>query len=271
VLSHAPFVGLTAYVMPELPDVEHFRRTLAHHSAGRTISQVLVTDAGILRSVSALELDRAIRGHRFEEPERHGKWLIAWTDGPTVLMHFGMTGDILWAPDSTSRLRHDRVIFVLDRGEIRYRNMRKFGGVWLAHGPAEVNELLSGLGPDALGVRRTEFLNRLERRRGRVKAALMDQSFIAGIGNLLADEALWMARIHPARPIEDLADGERVALFRALRAVIRHALDSHPEDFQSRWSSARGSPAARCPRCRSQLSRIVVGGRTTYFCPVCQH
>lgn len=256
--------------MPELPDVEHFRRTFARYAAGRVVRHVDVADAGILRNVPADELDRALSGRRFEEPERRGKWLIAWTDGPAVLIHFGMTGDLLWGPDEDGRHRHDRVIFVLSDGELRYRNMRKLGGVWLALDRDDVERLLVHLGPDALALRRSEFLELLARRRGRIKAVLMDQSFIAGVGNLLADEALWVARIHPARPVETLTDEERRTLYRALRSVIRTTVDRYPEGFRTRWTRARGRPRARCPRCGTELARITITGRTTYLCPSCQ-
>jgi formamidopyrimidine-DNA glycosylase len=256
--------------VPELPDVEHFRRTFAGAAEGRLVEEVLVTDLGILRNVAAPEIDRALRGHRFREPERRGKWLIAPTDGPALLLHFGMTGDVLWAPDATGRHPHDRMILVLDLGELRYRNMRKLGGVWLASEPGQVDELLGRLGPDALDVGWNDFLERLRRRRGGIKAALMDQSFIAGVGNLLADEVLWRARIHPLHRVQDLAHDERATLFRALRLVVRQTVDRYPEGLQTRWTLARGRPAARCPRCGTELCRIVVGGRTTYLCPSCQ-
>jgi formamidopyrimidine-DNA glycosylase len=163
------------------------------------------------------------------------------------------------------------VIVVLDHGEVRYRNMRKFGGVWLAGSRAEVDGLLARLGPDALDVGRAGFLRLLETRRGRIKAVLLDQSFIAGVGNLLADEALWRARIHPARPVEAIPVAERVTLFRELRSVIRRqTVDRYPEGFRSRWNDARGREEARCPRCGTKLARTVVGGRTTYLCPSCQ-
>jgi formamidopyrimidine-DNA glycosylase len=119
--------------MPELPDVEHFRRTFARSAAGRTVREVVVTDRGILRDVDARELHRALRGRRFEQPERRGKWLVAPTDGPVLVIHFGMTGDLEWAPDASGRHPHDRVVLVPDVGELRYRNMRKLGGLWMAH------------------------------------------------------------------------------------------------------------------------------------------
>jgi formamidopyrimidine-DNA glycosylase len=258
--------------VPELPDIEHYRRVLAEHAAGHEIQRTVTTDPGILRNVSPVTLDRALRGHRFVEPERHGKWLLAWTSGPAVLLHFGMTGDLIPADGAAGRHRHDRVIFELDRGELRYRNMRKLGGLWMAHDEDEARRLLGPLGPDALAVDRRRFRELLARRRGRVKAALMDQRLLSGIGNILADEALWHARIHPARRIEDLTDDERERLFTELRKVLRTSVERFDYVPRQRgWlSHVRGRPGAVCPRCRTPLARSVVGGRTTWFCPRCQ-
>jgi len=237
---------------------------------GARIERVVVSDPGILRNTDAPALDAALRGQRFEDPERRGKWLIAWTSGPAVLLHFGMTGDLKWGEDEAGRHHHDRVIFELDRGELRYRNMRKLGGLWLAHDHEDVQRLLSGLGPDALGLDRRAFGNLLDRRRGGVKAALMDQSLLAGVGNLLADEALWRARIHPARRVQELSEEERGRLFSALRRTIGAGIDEFDGGMRTPWMRVRGAPGARCPRCRTPLARTMVGGRTTYFCPRCQ-
>jgi formamidopyrimidine-DNA glycosylase len=253
--------------VPELPDVEHARGVLARHATGRLIDRVVTTDPGILRNAGAVDLDRALRGHRFEEPERHGKWLLAWTTGPALLIHFGMTGQLIPADGPDGRHRHDRVIVELDRGELRYRNMRKLGGVWLAHDRREAGTILGPLGPDALSLDRRGFRSLLERRRGRVKSALMDQRLLAGIGNLLADEALWRAGIHPARRIEHLEAEERERLFEAIRAVVRTSVERF-DRLPAGWLiHVRGRPDAACPRCGTPLGRTVVGGRTTYFCP----
>lgn len=253
--------------MPELPDVEHARGILSRSATGRRIERVVTTDPGILRNTDAENLDRALGGHRFEEPERHGKWLLAWTTGPALLIHFGMTGLLVPADGPDGRHRHDRVIIELDRGELRYRNMRKLGGVWLAHDRAEAGTILGPLGPDALSLDRRGFRSLLERRRGQVKAALMDQRLLAGIGNLLADEALWRAGVHPARRIEDLGPEERDRLFVATRSVVRTSVERF-DRLPSGWLiHVRGRPDAVCPRCGTPLGRTVVGGRTTYFCP----
>lgn len=255
--------------MPELPDVEYFRRFLADRAAGALIERVVTTDPAILRNATDGALDAAVRGHRLEEPERHGKWLLAWTTGPAVLVHFGMTGRLLWAPGPAGRHRHDRVIFQTDRGELRYRNMRKLGGVWLAHDRDEARRLLAPLGPDALHASARTFRAALGRRRGQVKAALMNQSVVAGVGNLAADEALWQARIHPLRRLEDLTEEERRRLERSVRRVLRTWVDRF-HDLPPGWLLSVRGPGARCPRCGTELRRTVAGGRTTFFCPSCQ-
>ena len=258
--------------MPELPDVEAYRRFFVRHAAGQTVRSVVVTDPAIVRNSSPGELDRALRGRRFEEPERHGKWLLCWTDGPGLLVHFGMTGDLIWSGDQPERHRWDRVILELDRGELRYRNMRKLGGMWLAHDRGEADAITGGLGPDALAIRRKEFLERLSKRRGGLKALLMDQRFVAGVGNLVADEVLWQARLHPRRRAESLDDAERAELYRKMHSVLKESVDHFDYVPRKRgWlNHVRGLPGAVCPRCRTPLSRITAGGRTTYFCPTCQ-
>ncbi|MDQ3991148.1 MAG: hypothetical protein M3245_02395, partial [Actinomycetota bacterium] len=256
--------------MPELPDVERARRFLSRHAAGRRIDAVAVTDPQILRNTTPSALDPALRGERFEEPERRGKWLVAWTSGPAVLLHFGMTGELGWAEGPDGRHRHDRVIFQTDAGELRYRNMRKLGGLWLAHDGAEVESILAPLGPDALSVDRKQFRELLGRRRGRVKAALMDQGLIAGAGNLVVDEVLWHARIHPLTGLDALAPADLDRLHRELQRVLRTWIERHGHLPRGWLIHVRGRQGAVCPRCGTPLARIVVGGRTTYFCPRCQ-
>ncbi|MFL5797425.1 MAG: Fpg/Nei family DNA glycosylase [Actinomycetota bacterium] len=261
--------------MPELPDVEGYRRFWVEHAVGRTVRRAVTTDPAIVRNASPRALDRALRGRTFADPVRHGKWLLCWTtDGPCLLIHFGMTGWFLWADSAEERHRHDRVIVELEGGgEVRYRNMRKLGGVWLAHDDAEAAAITGKLGPDALGVDRRRFRELLAHRRGGAKAVLMDQMFVAGIGNLLADEILWHARIHPKRRIEDLSIEQREGLFEAVRKVVRESVAAHTDYIPKKrnWLlSVRGEPGAVCPRCGTPLARTVAAGRTTWFCPQCQ-
>src|SRR5919198_3435252 len=138
--------------MPELPDVDGFRRVLADNAVGKRIAAVEVPDPTMLRNVSAQTLGGAVTGHRFGEPDRHGKWLIAPVGRVTLLMHFGMTGSLEWERRDTRRHVHDRVVFIYRDAELRYRDMRKFGGVWLARDEDECREVTGPLGPDANGL-----------------------------------------------------------------------------------------------------------------------
>ena len=257
--------------MPELPDVDGFRRVLADHAVGRRIDRVEVSDPGVLRGTSAGDLDAALRGHRFREPRRHGKWLIATTSGPTVLMHFGMTGALRWVAPGASAERFDRVSFVTPEGELRFEDMRKLQGITLASGDDEVRGVIARLGPDALAVPPADFARLLERRRGAIKAVLIDQEIIAGLGNLLADEILWRARINPFRSARELSDTEQRGLHTQMRRVLRASLAASRVPPQRSWlTGVRDQPAARCPRCGTPLSRGTIAGRTAVWCAKCQ-
>jgi formamidopyrimidine-DNA glycosylase len=191
--------------MPELPDVEGFRRYFNRFAAGARVERVEVLDRSMLRNTSPQGLGRALRGRRFGEARRRGKWLVAEAEEPILLLHFGMTGLLAWSGGGETPHRHDRVVFHLPNGDLAYRNMRKFGGVWLAADPERAEHELGSLGPDAQEVGRDEFVELLTRRRRGVKALLMDQKAIAGVGNLLSDEVLWRARIHPRRSTASLS------------------------------------------------------------------
>jgi formamidopyrimidine-DNA glycosylase len=257
--------------MPELPDVEGFRAVLAEHGAGRRVERVEVADAGVLRDVSAGQLERSLRGRRLGDPERHGKWLITGTDGPALLMHFGMTGELHWAGPGEGRHRHDRVMFAVDGGELRFRDMRKLQGITLAERPGEIERVLAGLGPDALGIGRADFGRALGGGRQAVKAALIDQSVVAGLGNLLADEILWRARIHPRTPVRDLGPADRARIHGQLRRVLRAAIPAGRVPVRARWlTGSRDADGAKCPRCGATLARDRVAGRGTVWCPRCQ-
>lgn len=257
--------------MPELPDVEGFRATLAEHAQGRRIRRVDVIDSGVLRDVEPRVLSDALAGRRVHAPARHGKWLLAPTDGPTLMLHFGMTGNLQWCQAGEPRHRHDRVVFAVDDGELRYRDMRKLQGLRLAPDPDAVARELAELGPDASAVSRRDFEALLDARRGAVKGVLMDQRALAGLGNLLADEILWRAGIHPQEPARALVPERRRRLYDELRKVIREATRAGRVPPRRSWlTGVRDDPDARCPRCGTTLRHRRVGGRSTVWCPQCQ-
>jgi formamidopyrimidine-DNA glycosylase len=263
--------------MPELPDVEAFREVLACCAKGRRIERVDVRDPGVLHGVSARKLRRELEGRRFTEPERHGKWLLARTDGgPTVMLHFGMTGQLVCCDPDDAPHPHDRVLFTVGRdsadrdGQLRYRDQRKLQGLWLADDTG-VARVLDRQGPDAMAVDRDAFDTVLSGRRGRVKAVLTDQSVLAGLGNLLADEILWRAGLHPAIPAADLTDAQRGRLYKDMRRTLRSSISAGCVPPRRSWLTGhRDDSDAACPRCGEPLRRDRIGGRGTVWCPRCQ-
>ena len=254
--------------MPELSDVEGFKRYFNRHAAGRTIRRVEVVDPPMLRGGSV----RGLAGERFDRARRHGKWLLAPAGRATVLMHFGMSGLLRWSGgEPAPRHPHDRVVFDLAGGELRFRDMRKFGGVWIARDAAAVDALVGPLGPDALEVDRERFAELLAGRRGSVKAALMDQTVIAGLGNLLVDEICWRARIAPALPLRRLGAARRDRLHACMEAVLRESIPRGRIPGDPGWlTGARDERPGACPRCGAALRRATVAGRTTVWCGACQ-
>ena len=257
--------------IPELPDVEGFRRVLAASAEGREIEAVEVIDRGMLRRGTPQSLGRALTGRRFGEPLRHGKWLLAPVGESCVLMHFGMAGLLEWTARDADRHNHDRIVFVCRGGELRYRNMRRFGGVWLVRGEREREAVTGPLGPEARDLSRERFHELIGGRRGQIKAALMDQRLIAGLGNLLADETLWRAGLDPRAPASALREKRLDALHDAMREVLRGSIPAGRVPHGKNWlTRVRVTKGAACPRCGTTLRRATVAGRTAVWCPRCQ-
>lgn len=182
-----------------------------------------------------------------------------------------MTGLLRWARAGEERHRHDRVIFVCQRGELRYNNMRRLGGIWLARDQREREVVTGPLGPDALDLEQGAFERLIARRRGGIKAALMDQRLIAGIGNLLSDEILWRARVHPATPVAGLSRRRAGRLYRALHEAVTESIRYARVPHGERWlTRVRDEREPTCPRCGTPLRRATIAGRTAVWCPRCQ-
>ncbi|HEX8791005.1 MAG TPA: DNA-formamidopyrimidine glycosylase family protein [Polyangiaceae bacterium] len=255
--------------MPELPDVEGFRQTFARRARGKRVTGVW-SDRSELRNTNPTRLDRELRDRVFDEPRRHGKWLICPTDAPLVLvLHFGMTGELAWTSARKGH-RHDRMILQFADGNLHFRDMRKLGGVWLLAQERDLEGATGPLGPDAWRLQHAEFLERLGTQRRGAKAALMDQSFLAGLGNLTVDATLWRARIHPRRDLRSLSPRERETLFDAMKTVLRDSLPSRRVPARADLLTLSRRAGAQCPRCSRILQRATVAGRTTWFCPHCQ-
>jgi formamidopyrimidine-DNA glycosylase len=246
--------------MPELPEAERARALIADRALGRLIVAVDDHDTYVSRPHAPGELASALTGRRLTSANRIGKtlWLETDGEGPELGLHLGMAGRI--AIDEEPHERWDRFALTFeDGGRLALRDKRRLGRAVLAPD-------LSRLGPDAAVATREEFRRRVGRGGGPIKARLMDQSVIAGIGNLLADEILWQARIDPRRPASSLSQAELDALRRAMRAVVRSAV--RRGGAHTGALNPHRERDGHCPRCGAPLARTRIGGRTTYWCPV---
>jgi formamidopyrimidine-DNA glycosylase len=274
--------------MPELPEVETIRRQLEPHLAGRTIVDGTVLDSLWCSPREPREIETALRGARIASLGRRGKYLLLELEGERFLvMHLRMTGNLLWLPAADGdEPGHVRVRLVLDGGErLVFDDVRRFGTGAVLDGREALEDYLgSRLGPEPLDPRfTTEVLrDRAKGRRAPVKAFLLDQSRIAGIGNIYADEALFRARIHPLKPAGSLRrpDLERLreAIVETLEIGIAAAgasiddyrhVDGELGSMQERFlvHTREGEP---CPRCGAAIVKLRAAGRGTYVCPNCQ-
>ncbi len=265
--------------MPELPDVEIFKRRLARHGLRKKIGRVAVSDPRILGKLSARALNRRLLGRQLVSARRHGKHLLAKVDGGGWLtLHFGLTGGLQFFKDPADRPPFTRLCLDLaGGGHLAYTNKRMIGRVGLAK-DAGAFIRHEKLGPDALDRRFNvaSFRKAIAGVRHDVKSALMDQQILAGIGNIYADEILFQARIDPRARIDKLDPPRLARLYRKIRAVLRTAIDrgAGAEQFTERMPKSALLPVRRkggqCPRCHRPLKTIRIGGRATYFCAQCQ-
>jgi formamidopyrimidine-DNA glycosylase len=272
--------------MPELPEVETVASRLDARLRGAVVESVRLLRRDIVKA-GPRSIARSLTHRTVRRVGRHGKRIIWELDPPgaELNVHLGMTGNLLLI-DSGAPLAdhtHLRMRFVGLDDELRFRDPRRFGGIWLTKNgqPPRSGRFSRPLGPDALAVRLPQFRELLTRRR-QIKALLMDQGSIAGLGNIYCDESLFRAGIHPLTPAAELDRGRVAALSRSIRSVLRQAIaaggsslrdyrnaDGEPGWFrvQHRVYDRKGEP---CTSCRTPIERIVVASRSTHFCPRCQ-
>jgi formamidopyrimidine-DNA glycosylase len=272
--------------VPELPEVETVRRALEPVLTGRRLVHVAIADARLVRPLEPLQVAAELEGERVAAVERRGKYLIVrFVSGRSLLIHLRMTGSLRHAP--AGKLADDpyrRAVVRLDDGsDVAYRDVRRFG-TWLVLEPGELEPYLAQrLGPEPLGRLTARGLGaRLERRRAPIKAALLDQRILAGVGNIYADEALWYAQVHPLRPSCGLDGGEVARIHRCLRRALRtgierqgaslrdYALPDGASGTMQHEFRVYGRAGEPCDRCGTPIEKIRAAGRGTWFCPRCQ-
>jgi formamidopyrimidine-DNA glycosylase len=270
--------------MPELPEVETIARHLrdgwdgAPPLPGRRIASVTIRWPRHIAAPSASRFRRDLPGQRFLDVRRRGKYLVFPLDRGTLLIHLKMSGDLQIVSRDVPAEPFDRTVFHLDGGwELRFSDARKFGKAYLLDDP---ERLLAPLGPEPLerGFTSRLLAERLHRRRRVLKPLLLDQTFLAGLGNIYVDEALHRARLHPLRRSDTLSLDEVHALWRGIRQSLQRGLRHHGAsidwvyrggEFQNHFRvyQRTGEP---CPSCGTPIARLVIGQRGTHICPACQ-
>jgi formamidopyrimidine-DNA glycosylase len=247
--------------VPELPEAERARQQI-ERALGREIVAVDDRDTYVCRPHQPGEIAAALTGRRLTRAHRRGKFLWVETDdGPDLGLHLGMAGRIAIDEEQAPRNWDRFALEFADGGRMALRDKRRLGR-------AVIDPDFSHVGPDAAEVGRNVFRDRVGRGSTALKARLLDQGVIAGVGNLLADETLWRARLSPLRIAGELSVEELDLLRRELRAAVRDAIRNGGV-HTGRFMPARERGGA-CPRDRTPLERATVGGRTTYWCPSCQ-
>ncbi len=281
--------------MPELPEVETVARGLQKSIAGRRIVSVRLGKTDFIDDPAALE--QHLPGRQIEKVERYGKFMLlrlsasgnmdahpqnGVTEAASLLVHLGMTGQLAPSAAALPSAKHTHVWFELDDGrELRYTDPRRFGRMAYLTG-AGLAEELTVFGADPLLVSAEEFASSIRSRNAQIKALLLNQSVLRGVGNIYADESLWRAKIHPMRRGSELSEKQAQVLRRVLQDVLRKAIfargssisdfldaEGQPGEYQ-RHHRAYGREGKRCYRCGAAIQRVIVAGRSSYFCPKCQ-
>ena len=261
-----------------MPDVEIFRRLVAEPCRGRVVARADVFDRGILEGISPEALAQRLAGRRIMSSERYGKYLfIGFAAAGVLAMHFGTNGSLRLFPEGATAAATRLALQLADGSHLAYVNPRRLGWVSLWESPAALVAHLR-LGPDALDARldAAAFAAILGNSRRNIKALLMDQQRLAGIGNIYSDEILFQARVNPGRIAADL-DRETVArLFHAMRETLQTAIrcgagaEQATERLPPDFLLPHRHPGGRCPRCGALLASVKRAGRTAYHCPHCQ-
>ncbi len=273
--------------MPELPEVETVVRDLQPCLIDRRLTQVRQTSRHALRTRWRQAWSGAVAGQRVTNLTRRGKWILAALENEAVLVfHLGMTGQLTIVPAPTPLAKHTHMLFDLDDGreQLRFRDIRRFGSVTLFATRRALEDFFraSQLGPEPFEVPAKYWRACLRASKRCLKAVLLDQSVVAGVGNIYADESLYEACLHPGRLACDLDDAEADRLRRAVAAVLRRAIKRRGSSIRNYVGGSGlqgeyqnefrvyGRTGAPCPRCGDAIAVLRIAGRSSHYCPKCQ-
>jgi len=253
--------------MPELPTIAIYKRYFDENALNQRIEKVEVKSPELVVDTTSCEIETSLKGHEFISSRRYGKYLFSKLDHDLYfIMHFGMTGYLHYSSQKSSP--YARMIIKFQNGHhLAFDDARKFGKLGLTSDPDQFIQEKS-LGPDALEIKFGVFKKLFKGRTGMIKPLIMNQNFIAGIGNLYADEILYQSRIHPEKHSNELNSHDIQVLFEKMKLVLEKAIEyeDHPRDFPNSYLLSHRYSGGECPE-GGTLEIIKVGGRTTYYCP----
>jgi formamidopyrimidine-DNA glycosylase len=270
--------------VPELPEVETVVRDLRPLLVGRSFVKIDVGCKALRRKWSG-GWESPLIGARVQAIERRGKWILIGLDGPWLVVHLGMTGQFTVVPADKMRESHTHVVFTLDDGgELRFRDVRRFGSITLHPDQAALTAFFvnNGLGPEPFDFDAAYWRDCLRSTRRNLKAILLDQTIIAGVGNIYADESLFEAKLHPTLIGQDVTAAQARTLRRAIAAVLTRAIERRGSSIRDYIGGSGlkgqmqdefrvyGRTGEPCLRCRTTIEKITLAGRSTHFCPRCQ-
>lgn len=274
--------------MPELPELEGFKAYIDAHCLHKKISNVIATDANLIKQTTVSHFKKCLIAHSFSATQRLGKYLVISlsTSEYKVVMHFGLTGSLTYTKDHNQKVRFSKVSFIFtDHSVLHWIAIRKFEKIWLVQ---DINEIsgIKKLGIDALAITKKQFLELIEKNKTKnIKALLMDQTKIAGIGNEYSDEILFQAGIDPRHSAQDLSTSARTKLYSWIHKVLKTSIKVQRKNakdlaqsaffniadrasFPSTYLQAHRHVDSHCPKYKTHtLKKITVAGRTSYFCP----
>ncbi len=254
--------------MPELPDVEVFRQYIEKTSLDKRIIDVIIKDERIMQADPEIFV-RTVTGNIFHSTHRHGKHLFVGLDTSWMYMHFGMSGQPKYFNTMEEEPEHNRLLFTFENGYfLAYDCQRRLGKVDLIE---DVDGFITkkNLGPDALAIDESTFLDHIKGKRGYIKSALMNQKLIAGIGNIFSDEILFQARLYPKTKVRHLDVDELKEIYTIMKDVLKTGIkcEAEEEEFPDDYIIPHREKRGICPICGANLGKIKVSGRSSYFCP----
>lgn len=257
--------------MPELPEVETYKRYLDKTSLNQTVKSIKIIDIRVL-DVDESYLKKSIINHKFKSSTRHGKYLLVNIGQRYLIIHFGMTGDLEYYNKKDVDPKFSKVIFHFNNGfNLAYISRRMFGRLDIAESIEDFIEK-KRLGPDAFKMNLEQFKGALKRRSAIIKNALLNQSFVAGIGNIYSDEILFKSKIYPLTKLDKLEESKVGELFTNIKEVLQFGIEKKGDlsTYPNHFLIPHRKKEERCPICDYEIERIEISGRHGFYCPNCQ-